>query len=512
MHEYVVFNRLTPNQLYEMTSMLKRCFRQNVQLTQDYMYLINTTDATGRIDAMASVKYEEGTYSIWNVCATSFGKISHATKSLLEYGMPLILTSERSKAWLVLELENPYWAKALSLYTSLGFVNIITASNQFQQVFGYTNKMIDHFLKKSIILYTTYDIYYKVRDGNRQIVLLARNRADNIRKKRFDKEFGGVGITADMAAFGQEIVKINKEYAGYLTVDSKYDFNGIGNITGGNPIYKVKNFPALSEIYDTSKQTVFHFHTHPSITDANNQLEFNPPSLNDIRYIFETCGAGLIRGYIFTSNGIFAYSLTRHAQAVFCKDNIDKTSIYQQYQDIIDSVASIYVDKQYVIGNFLIGQNDLQIQNLLIDYYLESVLTIEFEGKPVFDIKYWPYSFILKTPVVDSFFVSRTIGERLQTIGNVKTAMYFTSSDMSVFNAIQQGEEKSCSPGYISFLLGADKIKLGNCLPYSYVDLDKLFKEYNNSLPDVKERILNMLSEGLPLSKILRLANQIVVY
>jgi len=516
--EYVTYEQLTNDDKSQLEKILRGCFQKRVSLPADYKYLLSKT--VDQINATAAVKYDiaSKTASIWSVCSSAVGKINHATRPLLEYGLHQIFLEEPF-VWLVLEYENPYWSQALALYTSLGFTNIITTSTQFsylidKNISSFKNttrpsstKNIDYFLKRGIILYTTSELFYS--DTWKNNIIAARTKADLLRKNKFPTEYGGLGLTAAMARFGREIVKYGKEYAGYLTVDKSFDVIGLGNLTGGNPIYQTDDYPAISEIYDNSKFSLFHFHTHPAITNLNNNLEFNPPSYADMVYLLSGCGKNFVRGYIFSVNGLFSFALTKYAQQLFCVgkssgnpklSNAEKEYILGQYVAIVNSLVDINTDKNSVLGNHYSAS---QVEDILIDHFISSVLSIEINDHPVFDIKYWTYNFIeSKGTVVDTFFVTQDL--KITNAGSATPSILFSRwNDYDFFDAIDQGERVKCNRGYLAFLLGGTnksaRGKLEDCLPYTFVDLDLLVAKYIED----KDSVDLLIRLGTPLKDII---------
>lgn len=386
MSKYVVYqnrSELVNSPYYtDIVNSLKKCFRQNVFLPEDNIYVAQIEN--NAFYTIASIQKEDATtVSIWNVCSSSIGRnVAAVSKNLLVYiieNTPLYPTK-----WLLLEFENPYWEKALRLYTSIGFL------------------VVEPYEKGLKMTYNP--------NGIRTITL---HLAETKRAEYFGPEINKVTFNGkDIANFGRKIVTYKREYAGFFIVDGETQSKVIAfsNFSIGNYIEKELNYEAASMIMiKNSEYALLHFHTHPNITTDNNLLNFNPPSDSDIIYLLSYCGKKLIREYVFTRNGLFAFGLSRAAQVALCGTNNKPLmdEILEKYKVCLASAWDYTAYSNEVFNRF----SSFKIEQILIDSFIEDVLSIETSDiKQVFDMKYWTYDFLeSKGSVIDTFFISKDI-------------------------------------------------------------------------------------------------------
>lgn len=477
-----------PDIIEKCNALLKRCFQRRGELgsniINNHMLLINKS-AGDQIRSMATIDItsEPGRASIWNVCASAIGKNKHSTRIMLEHGIKCMESLNISTMGLLLEYENAFWSKALSLYTSLGFVNVTPWD------------------EKSIRLVRTGEVSREQIEEAReqaQMIIMGSNPYENRR----------VIFSPNIATFGQHIMNLQKEYTGFfIVVDEKVV--GIGNLSGGNLILPGSlNFIAFSEIYNISVDySLIKFHTHPNITTDNNNLLLNPPSFGDITHLLSLCGKTYIREYVFTRNGMFALGLTRRAQEMLCgnkNDNI-KNEIVEKYKQLAENIQRLSYEPYEILKSFAPSGFE-QGENILIDYFIEDVLSIEANNVQIFDIKYWTYNFLKLVQVSDVFFISHQL--HMNNSSNVE-GILIELIDFQVLEAMEEGESKTANKCILTNDLTdenvtyLDTFKNKKCFPYSFINLNPILIYILND-PDKKEDILINFKQGILVKNVTR--------
>lgn len=466
----------------QLMKMWKTCFRKNIPIPKDNMFLTSKINDT--ILAVATVNISDPTsYSIWNVCSTALGKNMNAIRSLLEYGLPFL---QDRNIWLILEFENPYWDKAVNLYTSLGFRLLSTVD---------TGLKMEYTLDRDV-----YD---------------ARDEANELRQQAFPRELQRIVFLRDkIYDFASQIVTHNKEYCGYLLVTHDLLVGGLGNLTGGNLILPdVTNFPASSEIYSEGQNYIFTFHTHPIITTVNNGLPINPPSDMDVAHLLANCSHEYLRQYIFTPDGLFALGLSKYMQDTYCNKFIPLekiNEIRERYQSLVDQVLRVNLD-----DIFGIHVSKSIAKGVMTDLFIESVLDLEYEGMPMFDLKFWPLEYIrTKESFVDTFFISYGLLEQMIDFGSFRSyvELPLTSYQWDIIYAMEVGESAHANKKiaqnvaeckYIMEKENLNVFRLKSCFPYSFIDLNPVL----NISESYRAELLPLLEKGVPYISIITFAD-----
>lgn len=210
------------------------------------------------IEAMCSINNN----SLWNICgsieARSTGIVKRMLEKIVQDGM-----------WLYVDFNNPYWARAIGLYTSLGFTKPQTVDNYVKLLFSK---------EKS--------------DKNKQ-----RKKCNKLRKRYYRKNGFYVyktSISNQNLDFFQEISRRQgREYGGVLEIRDK-KISGISKMYVGNYITE----PHSAYVIHENKNHLCTFHTHP---DATKHEIISPPSTGDFMFMLSGINDCVTKHYIFES-------------------------------------------------------------------------------------------------------------------------------------------------------------------------------------------------------------------
>lgn len=319
----------------------------------------NTDNYIANITSFCTVHVYDDKLEIYNVCSTALGKSIGSAKMLLQ---EMINLSGGKQIMLSLEFENMYWDRALSVYTSLGFVDPYPRYEQ-----------------KDVIL---------TRQQNFYSTDSARNSANSFRVEYFDRN--GLSLykfkffSRDILDFADFMLAREKEYTGHFYIDSDSKITQIRNMYSGVLIENMFNAPAFCS---TPNVGLLHFHTHPVYTTFQNRLVINQPSTGDINYMLGDCIQNNFRMYIFDLEGLYALSYSPMTTKLFCKH----PELIEDYSYAINMLyeehtRSIYNDEMNLVNRF---GNDVDIQHIrkiLINGYIDSINQMTW-GKIAIDNK-----------------------------------------------------------------------------------------------------------------------------
>lgn len=455
--------------------LLKSCFAREVGIHNDpnTWYLLNWAQG-GALQALMFVVEVNNKATIWNVCASSFGKNSNAVKEILTF----YLAQERTRdIELFVDFYNPYWDKAISLYTSVGFSD-----------------------PKTIIYNPT---------GMELLKLKITHRAENKKNDRLlanterEKYFKKLGYRVETKQYPsalfndisrQLVDNRPKEYTGFFFKDEELDDLVIQNLSSGN-LTDTEIYGYPTNCQPTEEGNIF-FHTHPG---ALNGLLVQPPSETDVSSLFQWNRIGsFIKHYVFSEDGVYSFSFSIRTIREFCENPGEnqriKDQVVDEYSDVLARLTTLYYDPFRMLANMTPENLSREkANNIVIDYYLEEVLAIKHPGKDfsVFDVKFWSRDFIRKVSHITDFFIWRDtcfgqvcpLDESVLSFNgqHVFTKLPFTNEQMQLLIDMEMAEKASLENfadnglevTYNDREEYPDLWKLAN--PYSYKNISQLF-------------------------------------
>ena len=378
-------DQIGPDVQKDISILLKGCFGRDIGLynTPNSVYLLNFADSNNPTSLQALLVADEvgDKSTIWNVCASSFGKNSNSVKELMKW----YLDQHRKRVnELFVDFYNPYWDKAIALYTSLGF-------GMPEPQVGTSN------VKLTI-----------VRIDDKEDLRLTIN---NLRAEFFE----GLGFKAQYAHYPAKLFSSileqlvddrPKEYTGFFFQRSQ-DEIVIKNLSCGNLTdTEIYGYPTNCQPMDDGD--IF-FHTHPGVL---NGILVQPPSEMDVSALFHWNKIGsFIKHYVFSEDGVYSFGFSAKTLKEFCdhpgENERIKDNIVNKYIDVTNKLTTLYYDPFRMLAGMPKNITRAKQNSIIIDYYLEEALSIGYPGKDfaIFDIKFWSRDFIKKSVTITDFLI-----------------------------------------------------------------------------------------------------------
>jgi len=474
-----------------MKLLLKSCFG-SVNLSPDYSYALNFADTKNEsLQGLLAIDKE---MTIWNVCASSFGKNYGAIKKLMEWVFSLDVSKDKTFS-LYVDPYNSYWDRAIALYVKLGF-----------EPKEFKNGKI--FMLKS--------------NGENLFPDLTINDANELRKNYFTS-LGYDVVSIKYPAkelyklLNQLVVDRHKEYSGFL----KWKSNGqvyIVNLSSGNITEtEVLEYPTNCVLM--GEHSIVHFHTHPKIT---NTLIIQPPSDLDMKALFNT---KFIRHYVFTIDGIFSIGFNLKTFMTFCENSMEivriQDDVIHRYKKIVNGLATLNIDPLRMTASLALSTISPKEQNnIIIDYYIEKVLGIIYPGRdhPVFDIKFWSNEYINKVDKITDFFVFKSSCLKPLTCDRSSSITKFplTQEQMVYIDEmekleIRQNIEFAEQGIVIPYNERENNIDLWRLInPYSFVNIGLLFDKIKAI--DQHDMAISLIQKGVMFDNIIAMLNNDLKY
>lgn len=463
---YYQYSQLERDLIIQIEKELSLCFSQKVILDDpDTTIVLNTEELedSHAVLSIATFKINENILLISNVCATSRAKVSKTKPTMVLLQDIISKYKDMYKIRLYVDLYNPYWDRAVGLYTKLNFGTILSEIGQPQN-------------------YIQMELWPDQLDKEYQI-----GELDKYRKQFFkDYEYQRVSFDSSIAEFGKYIVTKKREYGGYFYFDGDV-ITEMSNFVSGNIIDEKFDAPATcSRFYNGALS----FHTHPIIATKNNILLFNPPSGADLSNLFEC--KDIIKEYVFDAQGIFSVGLTHQIHAHFCKN-----------PDLKESWKKIALDLYLEIVNTLVANNDVLLLHQYPDIYTDHqiqelisyVLSIKVNDIPIFDMRYWSYESIIQNGMNDILIYPKNCIP-LQFLKNKFFIPFRLSQDikdlLEAFEKLEQNIPLECIgvptinpntllPGLYNY-----------CYPYSFIDIGEIISKISKKWSQ-KDRVIQMI-------------------
>lgn len=393
------------------------CF--NVDLTanfpyaQDIVYVFSTSllyphesehtidffsdeKSVSTINSMMIIVFQDDTKAeLWSVCGSVSGRTRGMARLLIEASIEAF---PRVEYWgLIVDYKNPYWNRALSLYTSMGFGN-----------------------PENIELFDDEFLSLTYNQGDKEAV---RHEAKTLRMEYYIKRGFDVYLVSipydELKILGTMAKRQRREYGGAIGVQEvqsikkgkarMFETVGICDLIVGDII--------VGERASVNTPTYFYtFHTHPDVATDNNNLIMNPPSAEDLTSVFSGSREGYVKHFVVESegNGVWSCQLNPRTLEFVC--GIPK-KLYEELRDYIKDAFYTKIYNSYF--KELKKFRDLQdfssvlyefetAKNQMINLYLADLSSFTWEGIyhpeipddmmsiPIFQIDYFDWGYIKK--------------------------------------------------------------------------------------------------------------------
>ena len=356
-----------------------RCFLQEFSIretSETYVVLGTTTDkdvleSPEYIDFIVTVYVFPDRVEWWGVCGSVEASVSGLNRKILQQIV-------QENTILYVDYENPYWNRAVGLYTSIGFeepVHVILDEKPLLRL-KYTDGIND----------------------KHQI----RNECNRMRGE-FYNSIGchtqrTVFSSSDMAIFSEMASRFSREYGGSFGIREDNIYN-LKHLYVGNYIHYGK------ATVNPKESNYLVFHTHPDSTRIH--MLTSPPSSSDLIYTLHNYRK-IAKHYIFESTklgGFYTVQLNPRIKNLLnfaymemlvekIRDAINITlngyfDYICQLKDILDSIDDIEYHRNELVTQILSKYNQITLKNINM---IQAAFDPEIENVPIFWVEYNKYS------------------------------------------------------------------------------------------------------------------------
>jgi len=350
-----------------LNKLYNRCFSQDFNITEEAeTFVILGTDSD--VNLLQNPEYIEyitimykypDRYELWGVCGSIMSNITKLTRKTLIDIINSILIDSNNPIILYVDFENPYWNRALGLYSSIGFSNpeSIKFGEKTLMRMTYTN-IIDKTVTRNIANQLRGEYYSSL--------------GYIINKVVFKKE--------DLEYFREFAIRHSREYGGAIGIISN-EFQNISELYVGNYIQYGNARVKVSDFYTI-------FHTHPDSTKIH--VLTSPPSVTDLINMIKmsdtTC-----RQYIFESSGFYTIGVNIKVLPLLDENII--ALIERRLEDIItkyfryicDYIKIDYpLDSEYhktvLISEYISEIHSINIRSLGVGKDTQYIINVEYNN------------------------------------------------------------------------------------------------------------------------------------
>lgn len=325
------------------------------------------------ISSMAILRQNNIAGQLWSVCSTIEGQTRKLAKLIILQCQALLEYIE-----LFVEYFNPYWDRAIGLYTSLGFKNPKDVLYQGRQLLllKWDKFDIESLDEDPVAMCNQIKIDWGIEHGY------------NISLLRFSK--------AHLKIFKQILGK-NREYGGSLgakPINFLHGINGIFDVVSLNSFYLGNYIIKINEISTDSDNTMMYsFHTHPINASNMNRLVVSYPSTADLIYVLDIFKTKSYKHFVFEPDGIWT---------------IQVNPLSMEYaMQVTDDLYPIIEEKYHQLLKQMPNSLDIEIDNInlyknvLINNYLANINNVTWNSVfgnpiniPIFLINYYSWRLI----------------------------------------------------------------------------------------------------------------------
>lgn len=325
------------------------------------------------IEAMCTIE-DDG--SIWNVCGSIHARSSGLVRRMLQY-------VAQPGMWLYVDFNNPYWNRAIGLYTAIGFSNPVAEDSYVQLVLDNSqdkiaNRKLCNKLRRR---------YYK-------------NHGYKIVKTLFKTEY---------LRFFEKLTRVHhREFGGAFGINNG-EISTIPTMRTGK--YIRQKHIASVRLIDASKYLCV-FHTHP---DATQHIILSPPSSVDLMYMVNNYDKCVTKHYIFESEtlgGFWTLQLNPFARSVletlssFTLFRVELYSRLREIEIMFMRNISMDLDSTNYIKNTILNKYLTEINNLRLSSILKSI----DDDSCLFFMEYIPWDSIPPEGFEDYIITSNPCG------------------------------------------------------------------------------------------------------
>lgn len=489
--DYLIANQdLLANFKTHITSLHMRCFNSKlgdlsqglfVFATSQYIE-INTKedllqyiliDLPEIISSMA-ILYQNGTDGqLWSICSTIEGQTRKLAKIIIQQCQTIL-----EKIDLLVDYFNPYWERAINLYTSLGFKTPIDVLYNGQDMLMLTWDKYD----------INEDLPDTILECNNLKFSTGIEQGYNVSLLRFSN---------DNLNIFKQILEKNREYGGGLGV-KVYEFlstnylNSIFNLSSLNSFY-IGNYILKQNNIETpvASNMMYSFHTHPINASNINRLAISCPSTTDLILVLKIFKNKNYKHFVFEPDGIWTIQVNPQSM-----ENA-MTVVENQYQIMYAKYDQLYAELQNDLNKDV---PSLKLyKNTLINNYLANInnvtwksLNLSNDNFPILLLNFYPWSFVKNQVDLTGYWTDWTVYKPLAGLPTLQGL-----DDLNINFKFEKFEPILNAIEYVGKLnVGSDE-SLMNTLVYNNPrtdmwntrDLLPFIKRYNDT--SLIERIYN---------------------
>jgi hypothetical protein len=347
-------------------------------------------DLPENISSMA-ILYQNGTDAqLWSVCSTIEGQTRKLAKLIIQECQTIL-----EKIELFVDYFNPYWERAISLYTSLGFKspNDVLYDGREMMMLTWDKYDINEDLPDTIIECNNLKFDTSITKGFNVSLLRFSNDNLNIFKQILEKnrEYGG-GLG----------VKV-QEYLSENYLNSVFNLDSLSSFYIGNYIIRQNEITTI-----TANNMLYSFHTHPVNATQINRLAISCPSTVDLVLVLKMFKTKSYKHFVFEPDGIWTIQV--HPQSMENAMTINPSTyqtIYSKYaqiarlleNDLDKDVPSLKLYKNTLINNYLANINNVTWKSL----------NLANDNFPILLLNFYPWSFVKSQVDMTGYWTDWTV-------------------------------------------------------------------------------------------------------
>lgn len=367
-----------------------RCFnvemvRYSGTLVLATLYLIQNqslefilVDSPELIASMAVIYVEDTKAQLWSVCSSINGQARQLSRLIIKECQKVL-----DNIYLFVDYFNPYWNRALGLYTSLGFGNPQDVVYQDKN-YLYLEWTKNYSPDKTSIRNTANRV--KVEYCNSigyNVAVLTLKRDQLLTLKNFTnqyREYGG-GIGVRIKNGGGEAVS--------------YKAISISNLHVGNFIVQPEAYVSVRF------NTFYSFHTHPTVFVNMVKSVLNPPSPNDLLLMLYNFPQGVVKHFVVEQNGLWTIQVDPKTMKLIVDDNCSVPNVpnvlKRKFKSLENNWGRLLSEFNSISGN------DELLKNTLINNYLADLNNITWkslgiagltENIPIMLVNYYSWDYL----------------------------------------------------------------------------------------------------------------------
>lgn len=335
---------------------------------------------------------------LWAVCATVYGQSRGAARIIIQ---TVLNNPSLEMVDIYVLYDNPYWARALGLYTSLQF-------GEPESAVG--GRSMSRFPSEALKL--TWARGYTIDKKG------VRKEANDIREAFYTGQGFIVNRLEMPVAHLLQLERIaadqTREYGGGIGVErigGEGNVNVYRSVNISNPIVGgfIAKEATAAGVRASPTIPLYHFHTHPDSIAEILDVITAPPSAPDLSLCFYWLGQGTFRQFVIESQetgGIWTFQVNPHVAKLICGTGSPEyfEQMFEPLQAHIETIVGAFFGRLAELrqltpsGTVRRSALDMEIiKSDLINQYIKDVNMIQYSdtGLRLFTLEYHSWKYIL---------------------------------------------------------------------------------------------------------------------